>query len=55
MAAGSYQNVVVTKDFSPLEPDVVENKYFAPGVGFVKSSIVRGGSEEIQLAKITTE
>ena len=55
VAAGSYQDVVVTKDFSPLEPDIVENKYFAPGVGFVKASIVQGGSEEIQLVKITTD
>ena len=54
MAAGSYQDVVVTKDFSPLEPDIVENKYFAPGVGFVKASIVQGGSEQIELVKITT-
>ena len=25
-----------TKDFSPLEPDVVENKFYAPGVGVVR-------------------
>lgn len=26
---------LVTKDFSPLEPDAIENKYFAPGVGLI--------------------
>jgi hypothetical protein len=53
--AGSYQQVVVTEDFTPLEPDTVEHKYFAPGVGFVMGSMVKGGSEEIQLVEITTD
>jgi hypothetical protein len=26
---------LVTKDFSPLEPDAIENKYYAPGVGLI--------------------
>jgi hypothetical protein len=26
-------NCVVTRDFSPLEPDAVERKYYAPGIG----------------------
>ena len=55
VSAGSYQGVVITEDFTPLEPDVVEHKYFAPGVGFVKGSMVKGGSEEIELVKITTD
>jgi hypothetical protein len=55
VSAGSYHEVVVTEDFTPLEPDKVEHKYFAPGVGFVMGSMVKGGSEEIQLVKITTD
>jgi hypothetical protein len=26
---------LITNDFSPLEPDVVEHKYYAPGVGLI--------------------
>jgi len=55
VSAGSYQEVVVTEDFTPLEPDTVEHKYFAPGVGFVMGSMVKGGSEEIELVEITTD
>ncbi|MDP2673343.1 MAG: hypothetical protein Q8Q00_00335 [Dehalococcoidia bacterium] len=54
VSAGSYQEVVVTEDFTLLEPDVVEHKYFAPGVGFVMGSMVKGGAEQIELVKITT-
>jgi len=32
---GSFSNCLRTKDFSPLEPDVVENKFYAQGVGDV--------------------
>jgi hypothetical protein len=55
VSAGSYHEVVVTEDFTPLEPDKVEHKYFAPGVGFVMGSMVKGGPEEIQLIRITTD
>jgi len=55
VSAGAYQEVVVTEDFTPLEPDTVEHKYFAPGVGFVMGTMVKGGSEEIELVEITTD
>jgi hypothetical protein len=32
-AASCDGDCLVTRDFSPLEPDVEENKYYAPGVG----------------------
>jgi hypothetical protein len=34
--AGTYSNCVKTRDFSPLEPDVNEYKFYAPGVGNVQ-------------------
>ncbi len=34
--AGTFNNCVKTKDFSPLEPGVVEYKFYAPGVGNVR-------------------
>jgi hypothetical protein len=33
--AGTFDDLVVTRDWTPLEPDVVEEKSFARGVGFV--------------------
>jgi hypothetical protein len=32
---GSFDGLVVTEDWTPLEPDVVENKYYARGVGLI--------------------
>jgi len=34
---GLYANCLMTKDFSGLEPDVIEHKYFAKGVGFIQA------------------
>ena len=31
--AGSYDGVVKTKDYTPLEPDVLEHKYYAAASG----------------------
>jgi hypothetical protein len=35
VAAGTYDDVIVTRDWTPLEPDVIEEKTYAPGIGFV--------------------
>jgi hypothetical protein len=48
--AGTYGNVMVTKDIDPLNPDKVEHKFYAPGAGPVH--VIRIGSahrEEIKL------
>ncbi len=50
--AGSYKTVVRTKDFSDLDPSVVEEKLFAPGVGFISVEHVKGPPEKIELVKI---
>ena len=34
--AGAFAEVVTTRDWTPLEPDVVEEKDYAPGVGLVR-------------------
>lgn len=49
--AGDFEDVVVTRDWTPLEPDVVEEKYFAPGVGFVYETKVTddGPGDEVVL------
>jgi hypothetical protein len=49
---GTYPDVLITEDFSRLEPQVVEHKKYAPGVGLVQEQIVKGGSEIVELVKI---
>ena len=52
--AGTYQNVMVTLDSDPLNPDKNDNKWYAPGVGMVKSVRIRTGhQEETALVKVT--
>ena len=50
---GSFTDVVRTKDFTPLEPDTVENKYYAPGVGSVLEVQVKGGRSQLRLVSVT--
>jgi hypothetical protein len=40
--AGNFRDLVKTRDFTPLEPGVVEHKYYARGVGLVLE-VERGG------------
>lgn len=49
--AGSYRDVVQTEDTTPLEPDLVERKWYAPQVGLVAAEVVRGGAERMQLTR----
>jgi hypothetical protein len=51
--AGAYRDVVVTRDWNPLEPDVVEEKYYAPGIGVVLETKVEGGTGRIELLSTT--
>jgi hypothetical protein len=46
---GMFDHVLVTKEFTPLEPDVVEHKFYAPGVGQVLAITVAGGSSRQEL------
>jgi hypothetical protein len=32
---GSFDHVLVTKEWTPLEPSYAEHKYYARGVGYV--------------------
>ena len=51
--AGSYKNVLVTEEWTPLEPDVIELKYYAKGVGVVEERQIFGGKELVKLVKVT--
>lgn len=51
---GSFTDVVVIREWSPLEPCVSETKAYAPGVGVVQEHMVTGGQEDMELVSVTT-
>jgi hypothetical protein len=52
---GCFDELLVTKEWTPLERGVVEHKYYAKGVGFILGVMVKGGDERTELVRITTE
>lgn len=50
---GAYDDLVVISEWNPLEPDVVEEKYYAPGVGTILEVVVEGGSGRVELIEFT--
>ncbi len=50
--AGAYRRVVRTEDINPLEPGVVEHKFYARGVGTVRTKLVEGGRERAVLVRV---
>jgi hypothetical protein len=50
---GAYDDVVVTEDWNPLEPDVVEEKSYAPGIGLIREEKTIGGSGVVELVSFT--
>ena len=49
VAAGTYENLLVTRDWNPLDPEVVEEKTYAPGIGMIYEVKVEGGEAEVEL------
>lgn len=49
---GVFERVLVTREWTPLEPGTVERKYYARGLGEIKSVIIKGGSEEMELVAV---
>lgn len=50
--AGTFRNVLRTKDYTPLEPGVVEEKSYARCVGNVRTEKVKGGRAESVLVDV---
>jgi hypothetical protein len=50
-----FGNVLETKEFSALEPGVVDHKFYEPGIGLLKDQIVRGTPELLALTGIVVE
>ena len=51
-AASCTNDCLVTRDFTPLEPDAEENKYYAPGVGPILEIDLETG-DRVELIKFT--
>ena len=47
----AYEDVLVTEDWTPLEPDVRERKFYAPGIGLIRERQIAGGGDEFQLVE----
>ena len=52
--AGSYDGLLVTEEWTPLEPDTVEYKYYARGVGNVAERVVVGGHDLVELVELAS-
>lgn len=52
---GSFENCLVIREWTPLEPGIEENKYYATDVGLLLERTVRGGNATLELVDITTE
>jgi hypothetical protein len=52
--AGFFIGVLVTEDWTPLEPKLLERKYYAPGIGVVFERLIKGGEEVLRLVRTRT-
>lgn len=50
---GRYDKVVRILEWSPLEPEVVMEKHYAPGVGLLSERALAGAPELVELVKVT--
>jgi hypothetical protein len=50
---GTFDDALETKDYTPLDPELVEHKYYAQGVGPVFARTVSGGSDREELVRLT--
>lgn len=50
---GRYDRVLMTKDFTPLEPRVLEHKFYARGVGPVLAVQLSGGAGREELVSVS--
>ncbi|MBI3118760.1 MAG: hypothetical protein HYZ00_08750, partial [Candidatus Hydrogenedentes bacterium] len=50
---GTFNNCIRTRDFTPLDPDIEEEKVYAPGVGHILTLV--DGEREEELIDVTTK
>ncbi len=49
----AYEDLLVTEEWNPLEPEVVEEKSYAQGIGMVLEVKTVGGDERVELIEFT--
>jgi hypothetical protein len=49
---GNFDDVVHTLEWTPLEPKIVVEKFYAPGVGLIAERALSGGKENVQLVDV---
>jgi hypothetical protein len=49
----SSEEALKTEEFSLLEPDVLDNKYYVRDIGLVAEETVKGGSDVLKLVSVT--
>ncbi len=49
---GTFKHALRTREWTPLEPGVIDAKYYVRGVGEVSEQTVRGGDEVAELVRI---
>ncbi len=52
---GDFQHALLTKEWTPLEPGVLDHKYYVRGIGEVQEASVKGGNEELVLVDVRTD
>jgi hypothetical protein len=55
VAYGSFSNCVETNETSALEPDLVEQKDYATGLGEIRAEDVKGGEDQSELTDVLTK
>jgi hypothetical protein len=51
---GTFDDVLVTREWTPLEPGVAEKKFYGENVGLLRTTDVRRGSGKMQLVSVST-
>ena len=51
---GDFDDLLLTRESTPLEKGAVEVKYYAEGIGFILGEATKGGDEITELVAITT-
>jgi hypothetical protein len=49
---GTFSDILVTEEWTPLEPDVRERKTYVRGIGVVETRQIKGGSDVVQLTDV---
>jgi hypothetical protein len=50
----SSNEALKTEEFSLLEPDVLDNKYYVKDIGLVREETIQGGNDTLSLVSVTT-